>query len=294
VSKMAEALDLAKRLRKSGKASSAPAGNVLKPAEDTSRLPESQTTELIINPAKVDRHIVCITDVDSPGAEQYRKLRAQILSSLRQTSKSTFMVTSADIGEGKSVTAVNLAIALAREIDHTVLLVDADLRKPSIHTYLGIRADRGLSEYLEGKVELSDVLIRTGIGKLVLLPAGTPPANPAELLASNRMKELAQEMKNRYADRYIIYDSSPILACADTVSLSRHVEAILLVIQGARTSEKTAKEALAILPGKPMLGVVYNNVPDFMCDNHPYDYYRYRQGIESAHSDNNNGKKIKH
>lgn len=291
MSKLAEALDLAKRLRKSGNDSSVTVGNVLKLMEDTSLLPESQTMGLIIDPAKVERHIVCITDVDSPGAEQYRKLRAQILSSLRQTSKSTFMVTSADIGEGKSVTAVNLAVALAREIDHTVLLVDADLRKPSIHTYLGISADRGLSEYLEGKVELSDVLIRTGIGNLVVLPGGTPPANPAELLSSNRMKELAQEMKHRYSDRYIIYDSSPILACADTVSLSRHVDAILLVIQGARTSEKTAKEALSILPGRPMLGVVYNNVPDFMCDNHPFDYYRYRQGLDPAKSDNNNGKK---
>ncbi len=191
------------------------------------------------------------------------------------------------------MTAINFAIALARQIDHTVLLVDADLRKPSIHTYLGIRADFGLSEYLEGQVKnLSDVLVKTGIGKLVLLPAGSPPPNSAELLSSNRMKELAQEMKNRYADRYVIYDASPLLACADALSLSKHVDGILLVIQGARTSAKTVKDALAHLHGSPVLGVVYNNVPDFMCKNlYPYDYYRYRKGGESAESDNGNGKK---
>jgi protein-tyrosine kinase len=289
VSKVAEALELAERLRKLARTSLVSAGNVLKPAEGMPRLPKCQSAEAIINPTAVDRHIVCITDRDSPGAEQYRKLRAQLLLLTRQTRQNSLMVTSADVGEGKSVTAINLAIALAREIDYTVLLVDADLRKPSIHNYLGIRADCGLSEYLEGRVELSDVLIKTGIGKLVLLPAGTPPPNPAELLSSYRMKELAQEMKHRYGDRYIIYDSAPILACSDTISLSSLVDGILLVIQAARTSEKTVKEALALLHSTTILGVVYNNVPDFMSNNlYPYEYYRYRQGVESVKSDNDN------
>ncbi len=290
MSKVAEAREFERRLRQSAKAALAPFANILTPKEETSRVTASLAEKSIIDPAKVDRSIVCITDITSPAAEQYRRLRAHLHLSPRQ---STLMVTSADAGEGKSVTAVNFAITLARQIDHTVLLVDADLRNPSIHNYLGIKADFGLSEYLEGRINnLSEVLIKTGIGKLVLLPAGTPPPNSAELLSSNRMKELSQEMKNRYADRYIIYDSSPLLACADAISLSKHVDGILLVIQGARTSEKTVKEALAHLQGSPVLGVVYNNVPDFMCKNlYPYDYYRYRKGSESAKSGNGNGKK---
>ena len=292
MSKTAEALAAAKRLREPSSALSAPSGNILKPAEETSQLPQAQEPVSIINTSRVHPHIVCITDIDSPGAEQYRKLRGQVLHSMRQTGKSTIMVTSADMGEGKSVTAINLAIALAREIDHTVLLVDADLRKPSIHTYLGISADWGLSEYLQGLVSISDCLIRTGIGNLVVLPAGNPPPNPAELLSSIRMKELAQEMKKRYTDRFIIYDSSPILACSDTVSLTSHVDGILMVIQAERTSEHTAKEALALLPGKPILGVVYNNMPDYMSTNlYSYDYYRYRQGGESDASGNGRSKK---
>jgi protein-tyrosine kinase len=289
VSKMAEALELERRLKQSVKAHTAPPPNVLTPGEEGPRLPEFQAAESIIDPEKVARNIVCITDAYSPAAEQYRKLRGQLCLS---THRSTLMVTSADVGEGKSVTAVNFAIALAREIDHTVLLVDADLRNPSIHTYLGIKADFGLSEYLEGRVKnLSDVLIKTGIGRLVLLPAGAPPPNSDELLSSNRMKELAQEMKNRYADRYIIYDSSPILACADAASLSKHVDGILLVIQAERTSQKTAKEALALLHSTPVLGVVYNNVPDYMCKNiYPYDYYRYNQCGGSAKSESDRGK----
>ncbi len=287
MSKVAEALEFEKLLRGSDKKPAAPSGAVIRLARETAQLPEVQTSKPTIDPAKVDRSIVCITDPDSPGAEQYRKLRAQILPAMRQTAKSTLMVTSADVGEGKSITAVNLAIALAMEIDHTVLLVDADLRKPSIHTYLGIRVDWGLSEYLQGLVSISDCLIKTGIGRLVLLPAGKPPPNSAELLSSNRMKKLAQEMKHRYNDRHIIYDSPPILACADTISLCSHADGILLVIQAARTSEKTVKEALALLPGKPILGVVYNNVPDFMCTSpYPHDYYRYGKCTASTTSAN--------
>lgn len=292
MSRIEKALEKAMQLRESGNASSSTSYKVLQKIEESLGIPEFHAVKSIVDPAKVDRHIVCLTDTESPGAEQYRKLRARILSSTHQTFQNTLLVTSADIGEGKSVTAVNFAIALAKEIDHTVLLVDADLRKPAIHTYLGIRADRGLSQYLEGKVELSDVLINTGIGKLVFLPAGTPPPNPAELLSSNRMKELAQEMKHRYADRYIIYDSSPILACADTISLSNHVDGIILVIQAARTSEKTVKKALGLLNGTPILGVVYNNVPDYLGKNlYPYNYYRYKQGVEATGSNKNNGKK---
>jgi protein-tyrosine kinase len=138
-----------------------------------------------------------------------------------------------------------------------------------------------LSDYLSGRVDLSDVLIPTGVGKLVFLPAGSISPNPAELLSSNRMKELVQEMKHRYSDRYIIFDTSPVLVSADAISMSSHVDGILFVIKAAMTPEKTVKKAIGLLHGAPILGVVFNNVPDYLGKNlNPYYYYRYQHDTD--------------
>jgi exopolysaccharide/PEP-CTERM locus tyrosine autokinase len=247
-------------------------------AKETLPLPVFHMKDSIIDPSKVDRLIVCITAPSSPSSEQYRKLRARILSRTKEDFQNTVMVTSADVGEGKSTTAINFAVALAQEIDLTVLLVDADLRKPSIHKYLGIKAERGLSDYLSGKVELSDVLIQTGIGRLVLLPAGSPCSNPAELLSSNRMKELVLEMKHRYEDRYIVIDTSPVLIAADASSLNNYVDGVIFVVQAAKTPEKSVKKAINLINSSKVLGVVYNNVPDYLGRNlNPYNYYQYHR-----------------
>jgi exopolysaccharide/PEP-CTERM locus tyrosine autokinase len=287
LSRIEKALEKAVQMRESTKTPyPEPDSNVK--IKGSSSLPEFQIRECIIDPSKVDRHVVCITDPLSAASEQYRKLRARILTATKQDYHNTIMVTSADIGEGKSITSINFAVALAQEIDHTVLLVDADLRKPSIHRYLGIKVEFGLSDYLAGKVALADVLIHTGVGKLVLLPAGTPSPNPAELLSSNRMKDLVREMKHRYSDRYIIFDTSPVLVSADAISMSSHVDGVLFVIQAARTPEKTVKKAIAMLHNTTILGVVYNNVPDYLGKNlNPYYYYRYHHDTDQPTKTNN-------
>jgi exopolysaccharide/PEP-CTERM locus tyrosine autokinase len=280
LSRIEKALEKAVRLRESTRTSYPEPDNRIE-IKGPSPLPEFHISECLIDPSKVDRHVVCITDPLSAASEQYRKLRARILAATKQDYHNTIMVTSADVGEGKSITSINFAVALAQEIDHTVLLVDADLRKPSMHRYLGIKANRGLSDYLAGTTDLSDVLIPTGVGKLVLLPAGTPSPNPAELLSSNRMKELVHEMKHRYSDRYIIFDTSPVLVSADAISMSSHVDGILFVIHAATTPEKTVKKAIGLLQGAPILGVVFNNVPDYLGKNlNPYYYYRYHQDTD--------------
>ena len=276
MSRIEEALEKAMRMREAAEGPAPLVKGDLKPVGKEQTLPEFLVREAIIDASKVDPHIISLTDTSSPAYEQYRKLKARILVAQKGDFKNTIMISSADIGEGKTITAINLAVALAREIDHTVLLVDADMRKPSMHTYLGIEAECGLSEYLAGQAELSDVLIHTGIGKLVLLAAGSPPSNPSELLSSKRMKDLVQEMKHRYADRFIIFDSPPVLVAADAIALSSHVDGVILVVQAARTSEKAVRKAIDLLKGVPILGVVFNNVPDYMGKSmYPYYYHRY-------------------
>jgi receptor protein-tyrosine kinase/non-specific protein-tyrosine kinase len=249
-----------------------------------------------IDPASVDRHIVSITDRYSSAAEEYRKLRAKIFQVTEKDFLNTLMVTSSQAGEGKTVTAINLAVAIAHELDHTVLLIDADLRKPSIHRYLGLNPQYGLGDYLENRrgLSLSDIMIKTGIGKLVVLPAGNQPEHPAELISSDRMRLLIREIKHRYRDRYVIFDSSPLLMTADALSLCDYMDGILFVVHAASTPKKAVTQALSFIKGYKVLGTVFNDVPKYLAKNlYPY-YYRseYAETIKAlAHGEGGNAVK---
>lgn len=220
-----------------------------------------------------DRYLVCITEPHSAVAEQYKKLRTRILKATKDDFLNTIMVTSSDIAEGKTITAINFAVSLANMADHTVLLVDTDLRNPSIHKYLGIEQEYGLSEYLKGEVNLPDILIKTGIGNLVVLPGGKPSENPSELISSESMKRLVKEMKQRYKDRYIIFDSSPVNLTADTLLLGNCVDGIILVVKADHTPESAVTQALSLLNGTNLLGVVLNDMPHYLSRSIKYQYY---------------------
>ncbi len=228
--------------------------------------------EGLVTPDKVDMHIVCVKDPCSAITEQYKKLRARILYATAKDLQNIIMVTSPDMGEGKTVTAINLAVAIANEVDYTVLLVDADLKRPSVHKYLGIEPECGLSDYLIGKAKLQDILIKTGIGRLVVLPAGKSSENTSESLSSERMKRLVKELKHRYKDRYVIFDSSPILVSADSISLSSYMDGIVFVVQATRTTPKTASRALSLIKSSNIIGAVFNAIPKDLARN-LYPYY---------------------
>jgi protein-tyrosine kinase len=281
VSRIEHALEQAVKMREAQRAAQGDAseGTIAsgKAAElsDHAALPVFEGGDAAVDPAAVDRHLVSITDPRSIAAEQYKKLRARILKATRKEFHNAIMITSCNPGEGKSITAINLAVSLSEEINHTVLLVDADLRSPSLHGYLGLEPRYGLSEYLQGGMELRDLLIKTGLGKLVILPGGNPSTRPAELLSSDRMKALVHEMKLRYKDRYVIFDSTPLLSTADALSLGNYMDGILFVIQGGRTSEKAAAQTLSLMKGWNILGVVYNDVSPYLTRNVSHRYYHY-------------------
>lgn len=240
-------------------------------------LPAFRAGECLADPARIDSHIVCVNDPYSLAAEQYKRIRARILRATTKEFLNTIMITSPDKGEGKTIAALNLAIAMAEDIDHTVLLVDADLRNPSVHRYLGIETTNGLSEYLLGKTTLSDALINTGLGKLVILPAGPPADKPSELLSSQRMKMLIQELKHRYRDRYILFDTSPVLATSEPLSLARHMDGIVLLVQAAYTAPKAAAKAVALMKDCAMLGVIFNSVPSYLSKRVHFSHYIYEK-----------------
>jgi len=230
-------------------------------------------------------YMISAREPGSPISEEYKKLKSFILKITQsETFLNTIMVSSSVKDEGKTITALNLAITLADEYDHTVLLVDADLRQPSIHKYLGIPNGIGLSDCLMNGASASDAMIKTGIGKLVVLLSGSEIHNPVEVLSSNRMKELVKELKERYPDRYVIFDTPPLLPFAESHAIASSVDGILLVVRDGYTSLNNLKEALNIIKDNNLLGIVYNDV-----EIDRFDGYHYYQYYKSYYSGKNKG-----
>jgi len=192
----------------------------------------------------------------------YKILRTQVLQRMKANGWSTLAITSPCAGEGKSLTAVNLAISIAREVNHTVLLVDLDLRHPSVARYFGYEPDLGMRDYLLDDFPLSDVLFTPGIDRLAVLPGGTPLTDSSELLSAPKMVRLAEELKGRYRDRIVIYDMPPLLASDDVLVFAPHVDALLLVIQDGRTRKDELNSAMELLDGVNVIGSVLNHTAD--------------------------------
>ncbi len=215
-----------------------------------------------VDPQKLIKNRIIPDCRMSDTSDQVKMLRTQILDNMRAEGRSTLLVTSANPGEGKTLTAINLAISFSQQLDCTVLLVDTDLRKPSISNLFGLDAGMGLSDYLRGKAEISDLLINPGIPGLVILPGGKPLPNSSEFLGAPRMESLVEEMRKRYPDRFIIFDSSPLLTSADPLTFSRFIDGILIVVEAEKTTREDLKHSLALLRDRPVIGTVFNKVKD--------------------------------
>lgn len=191
--------------------------------------------------------------------DAYKRLRAQIMQQFRQKGWNVLGVSSPTAHEGKTLTAVNLSLALAMDLAHTVLLVDADMGRPAVHRMFGMEHAQGLTEYLFDHAPLAQLLIHPGIGRLVFLPGGRSIKNSAEALASPRMAALIQEIKHRYPSRFIVLDLPPLLSRADVLGFSPHIDAVLLVAEEGRTSSAEVEQAVAAIAGSvPILGGVLN------------------------------------
>jgi exopolysaccharide/PEP-CTERM locus tyrosine autokinase len=170
------------------------------------------------------------------------------------------MVTSAGSGEGKSFVAANLAIGIAHDFQSHALLVDCDLRNPSLGRWFGLGNHRGLSDYLMGDGNIAELIIKTEVEKLSVLPGGKVQDNPTELFGSKRMESLIHELKSRFGDRYVIFDSTPLLATAESEVLAKLVDEILIVVRAGVTRRETLKQAIAPLEKKKIMGCVLNDL----------------------------------
>jgi exopolysaccharide/PEP-CTERM locus tyrosine autokinase len=228
-------------------------------------------------------YLVMLNGQYSPVAEEFKKLKSMVVKLTRKGQfRNTLMVTSAAKAEGKSITAINLALTLAQEYDNTVLLVDADLRGPSVHRYLGMERSPGLTDCLMNGTDVGKLLRRTSVGKLVVLPAGKTVKNPVELLQSSKMQNLIRELRQRYADRYVIFDTSPVLPFAEVHSLASRMDGVIFVIREGYAPMSGIKGALDLLKDTPLLGSVFNcaRIEEFGGYGYYYGYNQYSYGSE--------------
>lgn len=194
-----------------------------------------------------------------PAGGPYKMLRTQVLRRLSQIGANTLAILSAGKGEGKTLTAINLAVAVAADARHTAMLVELDLRSPSIARRLGFEPKIGIEDCLHGRRPIYEAMVRiSGYERLTILPARAATQQSSELLAAQRTGELMEELRTRYANRLLIFDLPPVLLADDALAFSRHIQAGLLVVAECRSEREGVKRSLALLEKLPIVGTVLN------------------------------------
>jgi protein-tyrosine kinase len=213
----------------------------------------ARTVEATLHPA-----LVAAIHPHSTAAEQYRALRTRIVQHEGDSPLRTLMITSPGEGDGKSVTAANLALTMAQEYQRTVVLVDADLRDPRIHVLFGLGSGPGLAEVLAGEASLEDALLHVPEQGIAILPAGLEPHFPTELLGSTAMRRTLDQLRARF-DRVLV-DLPAVLPLADVASAAPMSDGIVMVVRAGVTQRPALDQALATLEGSRVIGVVLNEV----------------------------------
>src|SRR5215813_11177277 len=252
--------------------------------------PSPVTTQLILDRGRLAKHGIAIPSAArSRTVEEFRLVKRNLMTAVSQVdlngdrrSNRLIMVTSARPGEGKTFSALNLALAFASERDVKALLVDVDTHHSTLPKVLGISGDRGIVDVLAGNLELSEALIQTNIANLMILPAGRGGPHVPELLSSNDMAALMAEMTRRFADRFIIIDTPPCMASSDAAALAPLVGQIVFIVEAHHTQQMEIEASLSMLSACPRISLLLNK-SDTMASEHfgSYEYYYHSQGHES-------------
>ena len=242
---------------------------------DASRLSpakEKHLLEITIEPERVNPHLVAITQPNTPYCEEYRSLRTEVLHRSQKQKLQSIVIASVGHSEGKSITALNLSWLLAQTSDVSALIIDSDLRMPSLTDYLGIETDTGLSEVLEGTSSLTDSIVRLEPSGLHLLPGGRARTDVSELISGAKFKEILRQAYELFD--YIIIDAPPLGIFTDAAVLINQADGALLVVCANQTKYKDIERTLEMLPRQKMLGAVLNQSEDTLIRDSYYNYYR--------------------
>lgn len=239
-------------------------------AETPGEIHYTYTRKIPVNMDLLRRQRLIVGGSDKSLWEAYKLLRTRVLHRTKGEHRNTLMFTGPLPNEGKSLTAINLAIVISQKVGQTVLLVDGDLHNPSLHRYLDLPSGPGLMDFLTSGYPIADSLVHPeGLSNLVVLPAGGSTTESAELLSSPRMLDLVRELKHFYPDRYVLFDLPPLIY-ADSLAFAPLMDGIILVVEAGRTPREEIVHAMDLLKEFPVLGFVLNKI-----DTMPkvYDYY---------------------
>lgn len=208
-----------------------------------------------------DERLTKVTSFSQEISESFRLLRSKILLPADgQPVPRSIMVTSAMPQEGKSFVSANLGISLAQGVDQHSLLVDCDLRMPTLGKLFGVPNDHGLVDFLRDRDELPGLILKTSVDKLSILPSGIPPVNPAELLGSVRMHDLVEELTTRYPDRFVIFDTPPMQVASESIVLSQVVDGVVLVVRQGIATRPVLERVIEDIGREKIIGVIFNGV----------------------------------
>lgn len=237
-------------------------------ADDIGNITYTQTSIIMLDSTHLEKNRIVAHLENDVNSAIFDSLRTQILQKMEENNWQTLAVVSPTPESGKTVVSINLAISIAQQQQKTVILVDFDLRRPKVSTYLGLHIEKSMNEYLIDKAELRDVMINPGIQRLVVVPTAKAVAKSAEMLSSKKVTSLIQELKGRYESRVVVFDSPPVLYTDDAIVLFKHVDCVLLVIAEGMSTEAEIEETFYHLPKEKLLGVVINKA-----DTEPKSYY---------------------
>lgn len=224
------------------------------------------------NQCQLDQRLVAVHQAKSLAAEQYRKLYVSIIRAGQTHELQTLMITSSLAEEGKTLTALNLAITMIASGDN-ILLVETDFHRPRVGTYLDLPSKVGLSDYLSDQSSLGEICQLGSLPRLVVVQAGQTCHNPVGLLSSQKMAQFLQQVKAEKQYRYIVLDAPPILLSSETHTMADYVDASILVVRAHKTPQEQVSQAIEILGEKRFLGCVLNGIRDRDMDSYGlYDY----------------------
>jgi len=226
--------------------------------QETDQIEYSKTRNIEVAEEVLKKNRVIAGVDDDPRSDLYKILRTKVLQKMHANNWNVLAVTSPSRGAGKSLTATNLAISIAMDANYSVLLADLDLRNPSIHDYLGMPAEPGLSDYFSGEQNISELLVHPGLEKMVVLPAGRPIKRSSDLLSSPKMMDLTKELKQRYPDRIVVVDLPPLLQTDDAMIFMPNVDACLLVVAEGESSEDDVKKSIQMIDKNKYIGSILN------------------------------------
>jgi protein-tyrosine kinase len=224
----------------------------------------TRTARIPVDPLALRERRILVSDGIDPIADSYKVLRTHVLQRMRLSGWKTLAVTSPGPGDGKTVTSINLAISLAREVNQTILLVDLDLRRPSVGSYFLGERTLGISDYLISGADIADLLIHPAIDRLVILPGNQPLVGSSELLSSPRVTHLVDELRERYDNRLILCDMPPLFGPDDVLAFLPYIDAVMLVVEEGKVTKDELQRAKQLIGASKLIGVVVNKAEQFV------------------------------